>query len=580
MGTISNRTLLVFSATAISFLLMGCEANFQSFGTAEFEKLSQQCLTRNSQKSYQETGVQSLNPNKKVILPQSILHETVTIQNGVSKVSLKVAADTPLAVLINNSCAQLAEKTSFSKSIISHSSHARKSGLQAYPVQLSGTLSIDQLREQVAQDDCVLKVTDNKKMKMLTLSIDDPAYNKQTEYLDPIKAQESWKLFHHSLVGVREEIVVAVIDTGVDYRHEDLKNRMWQKDGRHGYDTVNDDNDPMDDQGHGTMVSGFIAAEPNNDVGIKGLMHNHVKIMALKALDSRGSGSAVSVADAIIWAADNGADIINMSLGGRANGGSTGSNLIDDAIDHALSKNVVIINAAGNDGMTVDNDGFWPANNGNKPGFVVVAATRAPNKSRANFSNYGNSRVHIAAPGASATHSRGILTTARNNNYDRANGTSFASPIVAGAAALAVSLVKTRGDQFTNASIEQLLMDSAEKVSGLKNTVRDGNYLNMVQLASNINETSTSWMVEAPKNQHVLVAEDAVLSVSMTSSKVTYQWMKNGAPIPGATSSELVISNAQFRDRGSYRVKISQEGQPDTISSPVSVEVYAKLCEN
>jgi len=215
----------------------------------------------------------------------------------------------------------------------------------------------------------------------------------------------------------QNEVVVAVSDTGVDYNHPDLQENIWvnpdeipgnnvDDDGNgyvddvRGYDfttcriwnpfacevTKPSDNDPMDDNGHGTHVSGTIAATPNNGIGVPGVSW-HAKVMAVKGLNGQGIGSVSDLVNTIYYAADEGADILNMSWGG-----SFYSRTLAEAVDFAYATGVFQVAAAGNDGIDVS--GFSPAS---LPHVMTVSSSNHEN-GRSTYSNYGEA-IDIAAPG-------------------------------------------------------------------------------------------------------------------------------------------------------------------------------------
>lgn len=232
----------------------------------------------------------------------------------------------------------------------------------------------------------------------------DPDYDRQWA-LPHIQAETAW-----NEADELEKITVAVIDTGVCMSHEDLVDRVLDN----GYDFVDNDDDPEDVFGHGCSVAGIIAANIDNGIGIAGFAPNS-SILPVRVLGPSGSGSMADVAAGIVYAADEGADIINLSLGSMV-----GSQVTKDAVDHALAKGVTVIASAGNSG-------------GELPGFparyenVVAVGAIDPNGGRSSFSNKGGD---IWAPG------RDVHTIYLDNGYKALNGTSFSAPYVAAMAAV------------------------------------------------------------------------------------------------------------------------------------------------
>ncbi|MGG6297309.1 S8 family peptidase [Leptolyngbya sp. AN02str] len=271
----------------------------------------------------------------------------------------------------------------------------------------------------------------------------DPDYPKQWNFrsinLEPAWAETKGR-----------GVTVAVIDTGVS-RVPDLENTEFVK----GYDFVNNREDATDDNGHGTHVAGTIAQSTNNNLGVAGIAYE-AKIMPLKVLSKQGGGTVTDIAEAIRYAADNGADVINMSLGG---GGD--ADVMREAIDYAYSKGVVIVAAAGNAGS---NSASFPAR---YPNVIAVSATDASG-AKAPYSNFG-AGVDIAAPGG-VTGPDSDLGGILQNTIDpetgesvfRAfQGTSMAAPHVAAVAALVKSVGVTEPDE-----IAQILKQSARVVQG------------------------------------------------------------------------------------------------------------------
>jgi subtilisin family serine protease len=263
------------------------------------------------------------------------------------------------------------------------------------------------------------------------LFIPNDRYFSNQWYLRNIDAHRAWDF----VTGDRE-IVIAVIDTGVSLSHEDLQGSVWINkdeipfngidddnngyiDDYRGYDFVNNDPTPGDDNGHGTHVAGIIAAKMNNNNGIAGIAQ--VKIMPLKVLDSYGNGYDSDVAEAIYYAVENGARIISMSIGG-----SDYSTVLKEACDYAWNHGVLLVAASGNDG---ENNIDYPA------AFSSVIAVGSVDKKDklSSFSDFGKQQ-ELVAPGES------IYSTYLGNSYTYFSGTSMATPQVSALASLILSM--------------------------------------------------------------------------------------------------------------------------------------------
>ncbi|NJO72963.1 MAG: peptidase S8, partial [Leptolyngbyaceae cyanobacterium RM1_406_9] len=271
----------------------------------------------------------------------------------------------------------------------------------------------------------------------------DPDYAKQWNFLN-IKVESAWDETKGA------GVTVAVIDTGVS-QVPDLRSTKFVP----GYDFVNDRTEATDDNGHGTHVAGTIAQSTNNGYGVAGIAYE-ANIMPLKVLAASGGGTVADIAEAIRFAADHNADVINMSLGG---GGDT--DLMREAIDYAHSKGVVIVAAAGN---ANSNSASYPAR---YPKVIAVSALDSTGV-KAPYSNFG-AGVDISAPGGSTSGSNpsgGVLQQTINPETGEAvflafQGTSMASPHVAGVAAL----VKASGVESPD-EIAQVLKQSARVIQG------------------------------------------------------------------------------------------------------------------
>ncbi len=262
--------------------------------------------------------------------------------------------------------------------------------------------------------------------------------------------------------GYREtpQIIVAVIDSGVDYNHPDLKANMWSKNGKHGYDFYDDDSDPMDEQNHGTHVAGTIAGVGNNGVGVVGVSWK-AQIMALRFLGPDGSGATSDGVKCIDWAVANGALILCNSWAGPDT-----SPELAEAVARAEQRGVLFVAAAGNTGGTGNNNDaspFFPASL--KSSNVISVGAVDVNDARGSFSHYGQKSVDIGAPGV------GIVSTTRNNQYDSYSGTSMAAPHVAGAAVLVwgKTFPSPAQDRTQMAKVRDLIYENARPVPALKN---------------------------------------------------------------------------------------------------------------
>ncbi|WP_018963760.1 S8 family peptidase [Coprothermobacter platensis] len=271
-----------------------------------------------------------------------------------------------------------------------------------------------------------------------------------------IQAVSAWDITRGA--GVK----VAIIDTGVAYENygsytkaPDLANTYF--DTANAYDFVNNDTHANDDNGHGTHVAGTIAQSTNNNMGAAGIAYE-ATILPIKVLDSSGSGSYDAIANGIIWAADHGARVINMSLGG-----SQGSTTLQNAIQYAYNKGLVIVCASGNDGKSTVS---YPAA---YTQCIAVGSTRFDGN-RVSYSNYG-SALDIVAPGGDTSvdqnhdgYGDGILQqtfpqgSPNSFGYYFFQGTSMASPHVAGVAALVLSAHPT----YTNEQVRTAMQSTAK----------------------------------------------------------------------------------------------------------------------
>jgi len=232
------------------------------------------------------------------------------------------------------------------------------------------------------------------------------------------------------------EIKIAIVDTGIDLNHEDLRGKVV---ANHNCTTTAGLNDVV---GHGTHVAGIAAAATNNSIGVAGLGY-HASLFNAKALDDSGSGYYSWIANCIVWSTDEGAKVINLSLGGPYS-----SKTLEQAVNYAWNQGAVLTAAAGNSG---NRSRTYPAYYKN----VIAVAATDQNDKKAPFSSYGT-WVDVAAPGVN------IYSTYPGNSYKYANGTSMATPHVAGLAAL----VWTTPQGTSNLQVRKQIELTADKIPG------------------------------------------------------------------------------------------------------------------
>lgn len=294
-----------------------------------------------------------------------------------------------------------------------------------------------------------------------------------------LNAIKAWELTK----GIKN-IKVAVIDTGIDYQHDDLKQNIWvneieangtakvDDDGNgyvddiHGYDFANKDNDPIDDNGHGTHIAGIIGAK-HNDIGIAGI-NDEVSLVSIKAFNASGISVEGAPLLAFDYAMKIGADVINCSWGTEEY-----SQALFDAIKEARDRGILVITSAGNGGRNNDKFAHYPSNY--KLDNIIAVANMNYKEELGKNSNYGPSSVHIAAPGTN------ILSTyssmAKKNTYEMHTGTSMATPHVTGA----IALYKSIYPGVTYNEIKNQLLSSTVKVESFKNKIISGGRLDLLR---------------------------------------------------------------------------------------------------
>ena len=327
-----------------------------------------------------------------------------------------------------------------------------------------------------------------------------PAWRNSVFHTRGIDLEDAWKIRTDA-----SSVIVAVIDSGIRYTHEDLASNMWNNPwptagDAHGWNALENNGDPMDNYGHGTHCAGTIGAVGNNGIGVSGVAWK-VQLMACKFFDNESGGPESDEIVCIDYALNHGAKILNCSFGSY-----NYSNAILDAFKRARDRGVITVCAAGNDGIeNGKNKTFYPSSYPLE-NIVSVAASSLnsseeapfvnPNgKDLSIFSNYGKDSVHLAAPGEEVYSTYGgsndndgfIINGIGNSAYAYIDGTSAAAPFVAGAFAL---LMAQFPNEHYNTLIERLLA-ATDKFPSLQETTISGGQLNVAKALGYID--STPW---------------------------------------------------------------------------------------
>lgn len=392
--------------------------------------------------------------NKKTILSLSVLFFALS---GVAvSASVENAAESTPVIEADTVIVQYEEGVS------PHGSYAH----EYIGDEVDGDPTVDTWKVKIHDDKSVKEVVEELSKDKSVAQV-DPLPIRRATFQTPDDTDYTFQWHHHDTFGANTDdawdeqtgsssVVIAVIDSGLAVEHPDLNDNLWTNTGEiegngidddgndfiddiHGYDFIDEDGDPTpqpdgengdDGVDHGTHVAGIIGAEGNNDTGVAGMMWD-VKIMGVQVLDDEGFGTDDEIASGIRYAVDNGADIINLSLGGEGT-----SFVLDAALQHAIDNNVLVVAALGNDGEDVNGE-FFPAC---YDGVLGVTATDDAGDP-ASFTNFDEDCSDIAAPGKFI-----YATYFTDNDYGYMSGTSMATPVVAGAAGLLLSQDSTLTD--------------------------------------------------------------------------------------------------------------------------------------
>jgi thermitase len=351
-------------------------------------------------------------------LPSAIFAEEVDSQAG------KLYAPGQVVVKYKDNASASAVKSARAKANGTVMEKNNKLGFEVVKVKGSVEATIEKLKK-----DPNVEYAEPNYYLHATYTPNDPYFSSRQYGPQKIQAPQAWDIAEGS--GVK----IAIVDTGVQSNHPDLAGKVVG-----GWDFVDNDSTPQDGNGHGTHCAGIAAAVTNNSTGIAGTAPK-ASILAVRVLDNSGSGTWTAVANGITYAADQGAKVISLSLGG-----TVGNSGLQQAVNYAWNKGSVVVAAAGNAGNTAPN---YPAYYSN----AIAVASTDQNDNKSSFSTYG-SWVDVAAPGSS------IYSTYPTSTYASLSGTSMATPHVAGVAGLLAS----QGRSASN--IRAAIENTADKISG------------------------------------------------------------------------------------------------------------------
>jgi len=399
----------------------------------------------------------------------------------------------------------------------------------------------------------------------------DPGYDSLWG-MDKIDAPGAWNVTTGS-----EEVVVAVLDTGIDHNHPDLKENMWTSDeGYHGYNAVNDSYYPMDDYGHGTHVAGTIGAVGNNSLGVVGVNWN-VSLMGVRI----GGAMGINTADVLAgmeYVLEKGREGENIVATSNSWGGGEKSQLMKEAIAEHRDEDILFVAAAGNNRRNNDEVPFYPATY-DLTNIISVAATDQDDR-LAPFSNYGERSVHVAAPGVD------INSTILDTNYSYMSGTSMATPHVSGLAAL----LAAEETDFNHNQLKNALLSSTDEVEELKGKIQTDGRINASQtLQVEPDPDDVQFRVQRPLKQllkgrdtSIIVSlddgvnpiTDAEVTVEISTRKDDFELKDDG------TGGDQVANDGYYtaawtpRVSGEIILNITAEWENEKMSEEIVVNVF------
>lgn len=429
-------------------------------------------------------------------------------------------------------------------------------------IRLAPGTSVEEAGAVLRQDPEVEYVEPNY-YRYLTRTPGDPQYPDQWNW-PMISAPDAWDTATDCAA-----IPVAVIDSGVDYTHTDLAANIWTnpaetagdgvdndsngyKDDTRGWDFVAGDNDPMDENGHGTHVAGTIAAIGDNAIGVTGLCWRGA-VMALRAFGAEGKGTVADVVKAMDYARAKGARVVNASYAG-----DDFSQAEYEAIGRLQDAGILLVVAAGNENVNNDRYASYPAGY-DLPNIIAVAATDRSDRLTSR-SNFGATTVHVAAPGDL------ILSTYLGNDYALESGTSMAGPHVSGLAAL----VWSASPGLAASQVKARILDGVDRLDDLSGLVLTGGRINASNSLLNIPAPPSEFAVRGASDDQIVLGWDANYAGAV-SVKIERRESAGGAfaeiALAAPGTSVYHDTGVQTSMTYSYRARASN-GENDSVYTP------------
>lgn len=586
MTKAASRIMLIFG----SMLVVG--VFFQNCGQSSFNAVSGDLASFSSGTAevpivYVKECIAQ--PTQKVTVTQ------VREKIPASFASMDLGPTSDLLAVVDNECAANQSGGLLRELIFQTQDLIGTTGENAYALKLDRNYSYSDIKKMADEDICIVSLDVNQMMSLFQVAGSDPSTQKHLETIEHTAVYD--RLFN-SDNGINSNIRVAIVDSGVDMNHPDiagaqLKDSAGQLVGFNGM--PGGGSFATDSGSHGTHVAGIVGATSGNNVGGRGILGKYIKILPVRVSNDGRGIDTVAAVNGIRWAADNGADVLNMSFGGNLD-----SPAYRDAFKYAISKGTFLVAAAGNNGREIGAGfSFYPAMHAKDfEGMITVGSIDATTKAISSFSNFSTSYVDLVAPGSDGANG-GIISTvpmsASPTGMAGMSGTSMASPVVAGAVAAVYGLAKSRGYRPTPEQVERLVLASTETLSGLTSRIKGGRSLSFKKLIEAVDadmglsissskaRSEGAGQVEIqmqPQSQEMLVDGSVKFSVAPSQSSsilLNYQWYKNGVPMQGETREELIIKNISESSGATYTVEVSS-GKTKVMSSKANLIVGRSIC--